>query len=113
MLDPKGQRLFSLEGNSPDNIQLTIPGHYEVRRDRLTDWVAVNTDRKESDLSRVDSAEMIAVLEALRMEGAEKQEIVSEKIPRQSLWGFLLMIALMLLILEAVLVNGLTRDVRA
>jgi hypothetical protein len=57
VIDPKGERALSLEeAAKAQNIQLARAGFYEVRRpNKRDDLVAVNADRRESDLSVVPS----------------------------------------------------------
>jgi hypothetical protein len=53
VLDPKGERVFSLaEAVTAQNIQFTRAGFYDIRRPNgRNELVAVNTDRRESDLT--------------------------------------------------------------
>jgi hypothetical protein len=110
VLDPEGQRLFALSGESARNVLLEIPGYYEIRSERDTDWVAVNCDRSESDLSRMESAEMLAFLESLREQSNVRQELIPDEAPEQALWGVMLLLALLLLYVESILANGLLED---
>ena len=107
VLDPRGRRLFALNDKSPRSVLLEIPGQYEIRSERKTDWVAVNSSRLESDLTRLDPAEMMAVLEASREKGPVKEEFFQGEAPQQSLWGLILLCALLLLVVEALLANGI------
>ena len=53
VLDPKGERAFSLaEASKAQNIQFTTAGFYDIRRPNgRNELVAVNADRRESDLA--------------------------------------------------------------
>ena len=53
VLDPKGERVFSLaEAATAQNIQFTMDGFYDIRRPNgRNELVAVNADRRESDLT--------------------------------------------------------------
>jgi hypothetical protein len=53
VLDPKGERVFSLaEAAKAQNIQFTMAGFYDIRRPNgRNELVAVNADRRESDLT--------------------------------------------------------------
>ena len=53
VLDPKGERVFSLaEAATAQNIQFTMDGFYDIRRPNgRNELVAVNADRRESDLA--------------------------------------------------------------
>jgi hypothetical protein len=53
VVDPKGDRVLSLEeATKAQNVQFTMAGFYEIRRPNgRSEVVAVNTDRRESDLA--------------------------------------------------------------
>ena len=53
VLDPKGERVFSLaQAATARNIQFTMDGFYDIRRPNgRNELVAVNADRRESDLT--------------------------------------------------------------
>ena len=53
VFDPKGERVFSLaEAATAQNIQFTSMGFYDIRRPNgRNELVAVNADRRESDLA--------------------------------------------------------------
>jgi hypothetical protein len=53
VLDPKGERVFSLaEAAIAQNIQFTMEGFYDIRRPNgRNELIAVNADRRESDLA--------------------------------------------------------------
>jgi hypothetical protein len=55
VLDPKGDRVFSLaQAATAQNIQFTMDGFYDIRRPNgRSELVAVNADRRESDLAPV------------------------------------------------------------
>ena len=55
VLDPKGERVLSLEeATKAQNIQFTQAGFYDIRRPNgRNELVAVNADRHESDLTPV------------------------------------------------------------
>ena len=55
VLDPKGERVLSLEeATKAQNIQFTTAGFYDIRRPNgRNELVAVNADRHESDLTPV------------------------------------------------------------
>ena len=61
VIDPTGTRLGSLEGDVLPAVQLQLPGHYEIRDNKNTEWVAVNVLPLESDLSRVAAEDLLAV----------------------------------------------------
>jgi len=53
VLDPKGERVFSLaEAAAAQNLQFTMEGFYDIHRPNgRNELVAVNADRRESDLT--------------------------------------------------------------
>jgi len=53
VVDPKGERAFGLdEATKAQNIQFTMAGFYDIRRPNgRNELVAVNADRRESDLT--------------------------------------------------------------
>jgi hypothetical protein len=55
VVDPKGERVFSLtEATKAQNIQFTLAGFYDIRRPNgRNELVAVNTDRRESNLAPI------------------------------------------------------------
>ncbi len=115
VLDPRGRRLVPLGDEGPRFLQLETPGHYELRRDRSTDWVAVNVDTAESDLTPVTAEELLATLKTLKSRrspemaaGAERGE---ERTSLALWWAFLLAAAAVLLV-ESFLANRTARSVR-
>ncbi len=53
VMDPKGERVLSLEeATKAQNVQFTMAGFYDIRRPNgRNELVAVNSDRRESDLT--------------------------------------------------------------
>jgi hypothetical protein len=53
VVDPKGGRVFDLkEASTAQNVQFTMAGFYDIRRPNgRNELVAVNSDRRESDLT--------------------------------------------------------------
>jgi len=106
-LDPRGQRLLTLDSQRPESIRLESAGYYELRKDRATNWFAVNTDRAESDLARVEEEEFSAALRNTQVQQGRAglvPELAEEEAP-QPLWWLFLLAAVAILMVEAVAAN--------
>jgi hypothetical protein len=108
VIDPAGSRALALEESAKaQNIQLVRPGFYEIRRpNKRDDLVAVNADRRESDLSAI-SAETLALWENTGSGGAGSRpaEGTGDTSQPWSLWWYVMLAALVLAIAESVLGN--------
>ncbi|HSR51511.1 MAG TPA: BatA domain-containing protein [Acidobacteriota bacterium] len=118
VIDPSGRRVLGLDAQQPDFIRLTQPGHYEIRRNKTTDWAAVNPPPFESQLSPVDKDDFLAVFVPARSrieEDAPVQEQVEAQEAQQSLWWLFVMLAAGVFVLEAWIANrtALKRPVTA
>ena len=107
LIDPRGQRVLGLNEQKPGFIQLKMPGHYEVRSNKKTDWVAVNTPPHESDLSAVAIEEFQAVFVPLeaRVEEVGFEQSVQEKDRQQSLWWLFLLLGAAIFMAEWLVAN--------
>ncbi len=113
VIDPTGKRVHSLQESESDSIQLKIPGHYEIRENKGTDWVAANTLPLESDLSRVPVEDLQAVFiprQSRSQRMAEEGEIAASTEKQQSLWWLFLVAAGLLWIVESVVANRTRTD---
>jgi hypothetical protein len=103
---PRGERALSLdEATKAQNIQFTSAGFYEIQRPNgLDELVAVNADRRESDLTPA-SADAIALWQntAGGTAGAEGAEEAGQT--RFSLWWYVMLAALALALAESLLGN--------
>ncbi|MBI4446756.1 MAG: BatA domain-containing protein [Acidobacteria bacterium] len=108
VLDPRGQRVFALDSQSPQFLPLKLNGHYEIRERKKTDWIAVNTDPNESDLARlaVEDFQAALVPGSLRSEANPLQSSIEQREQQQSLWWLFLGIAALLLLVEAAVANA-------
>ena len=108
VIDPKGERALSLEeASKAQNLQLTRSGFYEVHRpNKRDDLLAVNADRRESDLAAMP-AESLRLWEntgntpptqAGGAPGGEETGVVS-------LWWYILLVVLLLALAESMLGN--------
>jgi hypothetical protein len=109
ILDPRGEAVQAA-GNKEGSPTVTASetGFYRVKYHDRTDYVAVNLDTRESDLSRIDIAELTAAATSNRKDDATSAEDASLLTPadleaRQRLWIPLLLISLALFVAEAIL----------
>ncbi len=109
VLDPQGRRVVDLDQPSPGAIDLQLPGHYEIRKDKKTDWVAVNPDPSESDIQPLPVAMLLDRFQAANpAPGEGVSESVAEADAREPLWWLFLLAAVVVLAAESV-VAGRTR----
>jgi hypothetical protein len=120
VVTPSGERI-SQPGAGEGNeglLELNEQGIYEVRTPGAAttarpEALAVNLDPSESDLTAMDPAELVAAVTGhatLASAQAEPQEMTREEAERrQSLWWYLLMAGLLLLAVETVISNRLSR----
>ncbi len=107
VVDPKGERALSLEeATRAPNIQFTMAGFYDIRRPNgRNELVAVNADRRESDLTPLDKDSL-----ALWQNTATARENASggtENATNRpvSLWWYVMMIVLLLALAESLIGN--------
>lgn len=101
IIDPEGRRVRGLTRDDPDSVQLKLPGYYEIRHNKKSDWVAVNTTPEESSLAKVSLEDFYALfvplssrVEESALEGTPpKKSSPIEKDRQQSLWWLLLVIS--------------------
>lgn len=112
VLDPQGRRVLGLDEARPDFIRLTQPGHYEIRSNKSTDWMAVNTLPFESDLQTVPLEDFLAALvppqSRQNPDPASAGEQIETRERQQSLWWLFLLAAAAMLAFEAHLANRYT-----
>ena len=109
VITPDGSRAFSLEESAKaQNIQLARTGFYEVhRQNRRDELVAVNADRRESDLSAVP-AETVSLWENTgnaRAGGSTATAPGEEGTKPVSLWWYVMLALVALAVAESVLGN--------
>ncbi|MFQ5928976.1 MAG: hypothetical protein ACE5MK_04715, partial [Acidobacteriota bacterium] len=111
LIDPRGHRVLGLDQEDPGLIQLKIPGHYEIRSNKKTDWAAVNCRPQESDLSPVAMEDFLAVFvpREARIEEASLAEAGQDKDRQQSLWWLFLMAAGAVFVAESLVANRAAR----
>ena len=109
VLDPRGRRVVDLDQPAPAAIDLQLPGHYEIRKDKKTDWVAVNPDPSESDIQPLPVAMLLDRFQAATLAAGEGVSgNASEADAREPLWWLFLLTAVVVLAAESV-VAGRTR----
>jgi hypothetical protein len=106
VLDPKGERALSLEeATKAQNIQFTQAGFYDIRRPNgRNELVAVNADRRESDLAQA-TPEALALWQntANGSSGADGTTAGEQK--PLSLWWYVMLAVLALAVAESLLGN--------
>jgi len=118
---PSGESLALPSGQGPQFLRLEEQGIYDIRTPGDPDMrplaVAVNVDLAEAELGLLDVEEVVASLasraegeDAPRMEGNRAARLrLEDQERRQSLWRFLLLIAFVLLALETLVSNRISR----
>jgi hypothetical protein len=109
-----------LSSTGPEHLaELHEQGFYELRGLSTAVGsgrpIAVNVDPAESDLSRFDPAELVAALAAgngaVEASGGANSVLPQDLERRQTLWWYLLFVALIIMAAETVLSNRLSRGV--
>jgi hypothetical protein len=107
VLDPKGERAFSLaEAAKAQNIQFNLTGFYDIRRPNgRNELVAVNADRQESNLAPVPP-ETLALWQntASGTSGGAGGTALGEQKP-QSLWWYVMIAVFLVAVAESLLGN--------
>jgi hypothetical protein len=106
VVDPKGGRVFDLkEAATAQNIQFTMAGFYDIRRpNRQNELVAVNSDRRESNLTPASAEDIKLWQNTANGTSGGDSSATSEQKP-VSLWWYVMLAALALAIAESVLGN--------
>ncbi len=107
VIDPAGRRVLELGKQAPEYLKLDLPGYYEVRANRTTDWVAVNGSPLESKLDRVSREEFLKSFLSDEVASTDESppEAEAEEKPGLSIWWLALLAAAVVLIAEALLAN--------
>ncbi|HXF03786.1 MAG TPA: BatA domain-containing protein [Blastocatellia bacterium] len=113
---PSGERVSRETGLSEDfrSFVASENGFYTIGRPGALDYVAVNLDANESNLTKADVGQFIARVAGQNGDAVSSPALVSgeserERAERQKLWRTLLFLALALLVSEAVLANQASR----
>jgi len=106
VVDPKGGRVFDLkEAATAQNVQFTMTGFYDIRRPNgRNELVAVNSDRRESDLTPASTEDLKLWQNTANGTSGGDSSATSEQKP-VSLWWYVMLAALALAVAESVLGN--------
>jgi hypothetical protein len=107
VLDPKGERALSLdEATKAQNIQYTQAGFYDIRRPNgRNELVAVNADRRESDLTPVAQESLTLWQNTATVASGATGTTADETNKPVSLWWYVMMVVLLLAVAESLLGN--------
>jgi hypothetical protein len=106
VVDPRGARVLSLEeATKAQNIQFTMAGFYDIRRPNGPgELVAVNSDRRESDLTPAPP-ETLELWQNTANGNATGGGAASETQDTLSLWWYAMLAVLALVVAESLLGN--------
>src|SRR5450432_1003114 len=106
VVDPKGERALSLEeATKAQNIQFTMAGFYDIRRPNgRNELVAVNSDRRESDLAPV-TQDSLALWRNTAQGAAGGASTSGDEQKPVSLWWYVMLAVLLLALAESLLGN--------
>ena len=114
IVDPKGRRLRALGNDDSDFVLLDLPGYYELRREKSTNWIAVNPVPAESRLSRIVPGELLSAIQNLRMTQNRGPALDRGADPGQyPVWWVFLVLAALLALLEAFVANRTAGQIAA
>ena len=107
VIDPTGKHVVGLDGARPESLRLKLPGHYEMRDNKRTDWIAVNTMPAESLLNRVPVEDFRALFirGESTLEGATADTRATVRERQQAIWWILLLAAALVFLFEAWVAN--------
>jgi len=107
VVDPKGERVFSLsEATKAQNIQFTESGFYDIRRPNgRNELVAVNADRHESDLTPVPPESLSLWQNTANGTSATEGGTAASEQKPLSLWWYVMIAVLALAVVESLLGN--------
>jgi len=120
-LTPAGETLVLPPGEGPHFLNLSERGVYEIRPPGSAEvrplYVAVNVDLREGDLTPLDPEEVVASFATTVVEapapsgpgGGEARLRLEDQERRQSLWRLLLGVAFVLLLVETLVSNRISR----
>jgi hypothetical protein len=106
IVDPKGDRALTLdEASKAQNIQFTMAGFYDIRRPNgRNELVAVNTDRRESDLTPA-TPDTLSLWQNTANGTAEAEGAAAGDQKPLSLWWYVMLAVLALTVAESLLGN--------
>ena len=107
VVDPKGARVFDLrDATTAQNVQFTMAGFYDIRRPNgRNELVAVNSDRRESDLTPAPP-DALKLWQNTASESTNQETAqTNEQQKPVSLWWYVMLAVLALAIAESLLGN--------
>jgi hypothetical protein len=111
VFDPSGKRVLALSDTAGETRLLASgPGFYEVRGGGRSEWIAVNADPRESDLTRMPETS-IALWKRLQTPepgapAAQQATNGDARPPLKALWPWLLLLAVTLAFIEPLVANS-------
>jgi hypothetical protein len=120
VVTPAGERR-EIRASDPSILELTEHGAYEIRNPSMPaarpERIAVNIDPAESDLTPIDTGELVAAATGRATQVAAATTAAAELTPeeaekRQNIWWYLLMAGLALLVAELIVANRLSEHER-
>jgi hypothetical protein len=110
VFDPTGKRVLALSDTAGQTRLLaSLPGFYEVRGGGRSDWIAVNSDPRESDLTRMpDSsiAQWNRLQTPARASANVQQANADAGRQLKAIWPWLLLLAVTLAFVEPLVANS-------
>jgi len=106
VVDPKGERVLNLdEATKAQNIQFTMAGFYDIRRPNgRNELVAVNADRRESDLTPAAPESLVLWQNTANGTAEASGSAAGDRKPL-SLWWYVMLAVLALAVAESLLGN--------
>jgi Mg-chelatase subunit ChlD len=120
VVSPDGERR-TIGANEPSILELTEHGAYEIRLasapSARPERIAVNIDPAESDLTPMDTGELVAAATGRATQALAAADAATPLTPedaekRQNLWWYLLLAGLALLVAELIVANRLSQRER-
>lgn len=106
VIDPTGRRVLALDEERPDFLELERAGYYEIRSNKDTDWLAVNSDPVESDLSRIRQEELLAAITRTQMRSeGQTHDTLEGNVSGRSIWWLALLLAAVIFFIESIVAN--------
>ncbi len=107
VIDPTGKHVVGLDGARPESLRLRFPGHYEIRDNKRTDWIAANTVPAESLLNRVpaDDFRALFIPGESKLDPAKADILATVRERQQGIWWILLLAAAVVFLFEAWVAN--------
>ena len=105
VIDPRGKRLLGLGQEGQPGVTLNLPGYYEIRSNKESDWLAVNPSAQESNLTRLLPEELKAAWDSTGQDAKQTESTTKPENSQQPLWWYFLLLAGGVFGLESVVAN--------